>query len=111
MLLTLIIVLLRVASTVLVSGHASARPPFKNYALLWGDEFIPCAVDSSTCVNGGIQTADWDFDIGDGSVHGSFMAGMGAYALARDSLCIAFHLCTIKNSISIIVFPAVLDFI
>lgn len=36
--------------------------------LRWADEFTPCT--ASVCVNGGINTTNWSFHIGDGSDYG-----------------------------------------
>ncbi len=48
--------------SVMAVGPAGAQK------LRWAEEFTPCT--ASVCVNGGINTTNWSFHIGDGSDYG-----------------------------------------
>lgn len=54
---------------------ASVELSVARLVLRWSDEFKPC--NSSRCVNGGIDTNKWGFDLGDGSDFGESLRGWG----------------------------------
>lgn len=57
------LLLLLVCISVIAHG-----PAVEAQTLIWADEFTPC--NTSVCVNAGINTTNWSFDLGDGSDYG-----------------------------------------
>lgn len=88
----LTLLLLAVAFPGYHSASADAVAPIQGYELLWEDDFTPCRRGDRSCVNGGINTNNWLFDLGDGSSFGSFMAGKIDQLVMYD--CMLHLMCT-----------------